>query len=178
MAFTDLAPEIIQAILDCLEAVQDLAECRLVCKAWKPISEQLMLRKKIFLMSEENVLQLVYHLKKAPPFGKLVKYVVFDFQENATANDVYLKLLSFIFTPNLLVLDGYIPIKNIYKEMLSIARESPKKFDKLQVIPQEQHMAINSNDFKTACLLFKKSLKVVTITFTDENKPNWTIGSL
>ncbi|KAF1805066.1 hypothetical protein V8B55DRAFT_1562605 [Mucor lusitanicus] len=179
MAFTDLPSEISQAILACIDEVQVLAECRLVCRDWNPICEQLMFGKKIFLESQAKVSQLVEHLNKSPSFGKLVKYVVFDFAAESTASALYSKLLSLIFTPNLRVLDGYMPIRNIYKEMVSIASKSSQKFDKLEVIPQGERMATDSSDFKAACLLFKKSLKVVTVTVTDENKPDWRfIGQL
>ncbi|CAO3620555.1 unnamed protein product [Mucor fragilis] len=174
MTFTDLPSEIIRAILDCPDNIQDLAECRLVCKAWDPISEQLMFGKEIFLTSRANVSRLVQHLNKSSSFGRLVRHVVFAFVcEELPSDDLYSKLFSLIFTPNLRVLDGYIPIKNIYKEMVSIASKSAAKFDKLQVIPQGQRMIVNSSDFTAACLLFKQSLKVVTVTISDESMPDW-----
>ncbi|KAL9553816.1 hypothetical protein MBANPS3_003108 [Mucor bainieri] len=173
MAFLNLPAEIMQAILSFVDDVQDLAECRLVCKTWDPIAEKLMFSKKIFLVSAAKVSQLLQHLKKNPSFAKLVEYVVLDFQDETTPNDLYLQALSAIFTPSLRVLDGYMPISNIYKGMLFIAKKSSQQFNKLEIIPQGQHMATDSNDYKEACLLFKKSLKVVSITITDENMPDW-----
>lgn len=175
MAFIDLPSEIVQAILDCLNNVQALAKCRLVCKAWDPISEQLMFGKDIILTSKANLLKLVRHLNKSSSFGKLVRCVILNFHEEELfpADDLYSKLFSLIFTPNLRVLDGYLPIKDIYKKMVSIASKSTRKFDKLEVIPQGERMATHSNDFTAACLFFKQSLKVVRVTITDENKPDW-----
>lgn len=97
MSIQKLPTELLNYVLNAVDKIQYLTQCRLVRKRWSKLAEKLMFGKRITLKSEKTISQLLYHSEKIPNNGKLIKYL----------DTVYSKSEHTLFSITNLMLDAF-----------------------------------------------------------------------
>ncbi|KAI8638687.1 hypothetical protein BD408DRAFT_446598 [Parasitella parasitica] len=154
--------ELFHATLNCIDSLQQLANCRLVCKSWNIITQQVMLSRKINIATPTVAGKLYKHLKRVPEYGKLVKYMDIGIHYQCS---LYEKLLGIALTPNMIELEGIVDNCVFYELVLAKLDKSPEKFDRLKCVP---HPIFISKSYCKLVLALKESLEKICIGYEEE----------
>lgn len=155
--------EILNRILQCINSVKQLGECRLVHKSWDYPAESAMFSKDIEIKNDNMLCKLCRHLRRKPARGKLIKHLSL----NSACNKVLLEdILKKCFTPNLEVLTGEVlSDKDIgYKLISEIVLNSTEDFNKLRYVSNNRFA---TETYLGTLSLFKESLQRMDLQFTD-----------
>lgn len=165
MSLHKLPPELLLKIFDFIDPLEQLAQCRLVCKTWSNIVESVMFGKHINIKSTETAMNLCYHLSRNPANGKRIKY--FEFASTHIKSQAQLKLLPLMFTPNLEWLKGMVYDDSFFLDMIKIACNSSLKFDKLRAIPSYYHCP---EAYNLALVTFKETIHEMSMAIFPGDK--------
>lgn len=152
-----LPSELLQEILDYIDSVKQLVECRLANKTFGDIAECIILKKKITIKSTRKAIQLCENLKKKLSRGSQITHldisVRFYFE-----NPDFIQLLRLAFTPSMEPLSGLPESYDLFDNLYAISNSSLAKFDKLKVIPSLKSSSISLMEMH--CLLLEKHWKM------------------
>ncbi|CEP12407.1 hypothetical protein [Parasitella parasitica] len=156
-------------ILDSVDDIKDLAQCKRVCKAWMPVASRLMLLKPILIVREENAWKFISYLNTNIELKGYVRHLIvtfraqlnFEYMTDETSLDEenpYKKLLSLVFHENLEIIEGSMDDASSYQLMQNIASQNngQKKF-KLKRIPDP--FEEESDTYKNTVICFTESLE-------------------
>ncbi|KAL9549251.1 hypothetical protein MBANPS3_005290 [Mucor bainieri] len=115
-----------------LDSVNQLAACRLVCKAWSGPAMREMLGRRIHIKSESKAIKLYKYLLMNPAHSGYIKQVHFSL-ENAALPLVIAELLPMLITPNICKLTGIVKSDIFFNALFRIVDN--KQLDKLTTLP-------------------------------------------
>ncbi|KAL9542319.1 hypothetical protein MBANPS3_008678 [Mucor bainieri] len=148
--------EIWLSIFDRVEDIQQLVECRLVCKAWDPLAERAMFGQVLVLNNVDILTGFYNHLARKPSLGRFIKAIDFGGENFGMRNIPFLKhFFQLAFTPNIRSVQGSVDDKSL-DIMFDIAQGSTEQFKELAYLPSK--MLYTSNRQEMA-LYFRKTLK-------------------
>ncbi|KAL9544430.1 hypothetical protein MBANPS3_007635, partial [Mucor bainieri] len=165
ITYKSLPSEILVLIFQHLPSVADIAECRLVCKAWNDPAETAMFSKPLILYHEAKAEKVIRHLERHPAKGRCITdLTVTDYDDQR----VMKRLLQLAFTPSIerlagKVLDIFssaIRLSAIYTSIIEIAENSPIPFDRLKTIPDT---FVLNDLYGRTLLTFKDTLETVQL---------------
>ncbi|KAI8641570.1 hypothetical protein BD408DRAFT_433227 [Parasitella parasitica] len=171
MSSLRLPLEVIFYVLDFVDEIKELAECRLICKACNPKATKLMLGKPICIANEEQAWGFIKHLTKDTKLKSYVRHLRitsrthYDMDylrnENSLSDDEgnpYKRILSLVFQENLEIIDGNLDDPYSYQLLCNMARQSrDQQKIKLRKIPDPGEET--SDVYKEAVLCFTESLE-------------------
>lgn len=157
--------------------VKQVAECRLVCKAWDPVAERAMFGNTLRIKSIDKLTEITEHLAKKPSLGPSICHIAFGgdydnkFDGNYNMEDTQLikKFLRLAFTPNIKAVQEHSLNKELIEHMIEIARQSRTKFDKLENLPLSCY---SIEDIHVKIMYqFRESLKKLELTLSEGDPP-------
>ncbi|KAL9553114.1 hypothetical protein MBANPS3_003457 [Mucor bainieri] len=165
-----LPVELLSCAFSYIDSLQDLAQCRLVCKHLNHPAERAMFGKPIVVSSAAMAKALRYHLVQNQELGKLITALFFRNKNEAEA-DEFTKLLPFVFTPVMEQFRGSIKSPQFFKRLVDIAEASNTTFSDLLVLPTEEGHC--SEEYSKALLYFGDSLEHVEISYQKSSETPW-----
>ncbi|KAL9536963.1 hypothetical protein MBANPS3_012212 [Mucor bainieri] len=129
-----LPQELLFAVLNCIDSVAHLAQCRLVSKAWHEPATRAMLGKKITIKSDKDAFKLYRHLFRDSSKLPLLKHLHFELTEN-NLPFIIEELLHLTFTPYIQRLTGSVKANQFFTTLFEIADQSLSGFDQLEDLP-------------------------------------------
>ncbi|KAL9536962.1 hypothetical protein MBANPS3_012211 [Mucor bainieri] len=129
-----LPQELLFALLNCIDSVAHLAQCRLVSKAWNEPATRAMLGKKITIKSDKDAFKLYRHLFRDSSKLSLVKHLHFELSGNDLPFIIE-ELLQSTFTPSIQRLTGSVKADKFFTTLFDIAGPLPSRFDQLEELP-------------------------------------------
>ncbi|GAN07191.1 hypothetical protein MAM1_0152c06684 [Mucor ambiguus] len=156
-----LPKEVLVFVFVCLDSVEAIGECRLVCKYWNESAAIAMLEIPLHLCfhNKMKAKKLMQYLMASQNKHQHVKYLSLCHYDNEILETV----LPLVFSPNIRELDGY-GSDMLYRLITKIAKESKAKFDKLKCIPSTYYFTDN---YSKALSTFKDSLTALDITLVE-----------
>ncbi|KAL7335247.1 killer toxin resistant protein [Mucor circinelloides] len=167
MNLTELPPEVIVGILNHIDSIRDLAQCRRISRALNIIAEKEMFCRKIVLQGDAKITQFNKHLMKKPTYKHNIKFITAmsscynDYDKSS--EKASLELLGLAFTPGMVEFRGRQPYESFFDTMVNIKQESASEFKHLETIPITE----NSGALRAYCLAaneFKQTLQEIQIT--------------
>ncbi|CAO0790430.1 unnamed protein product [Mucor circinelloides] len=167
MSLTELPPEVIVRILNHIDSIRDLAQCRRTSKALNTIAEKEMFCRKIVLNGDVQITQFNKHLMKKPTYKHNIKFITAmsgSYNGNDKSSEkASLELLGLAFTPGMVEFRGRQSYESFFNTMININQESASEFKHLKAIPITE----NSGALRAYCLAaneFKQTLQEIQIT--------------
>ncbi|KAL9540592.1 hypothetical protein MBANPS3_009602 [Mucor bainieri] len=121
---SSLPEELLLSVLDHIDCVAQLAQCRLTCTRWNGAAATVMFGKKITIRSEDQATKLQRHLLQDP--NKLL-----DYDLPPTIQD----LMHLAITPKIQRLSGVVKSDTFFTTLFAIADKTHSNFDQLKDIP-------------------------------------------
>ncbi|KAK4509105.1 uncharacterized protein ATC70_007455 [Mucor velutinosus] len=167
LRWTSLPVEILTRIFQFIQSAKQLRECRLVHKTWDYPAESAMLSQEITLHNCIAFQSLIYHLKKKPAKGKLIRYLNLDFDYVYMNRTLLKHAFQLFFTPNLQVLKGDMlsQISDMGCEIIrEIVYKSKQDFHKFRYLGNTRSA---TDIYWETVSLFQQSLQRLDLQFTD-----------
>lgn len=167
-SLNSLPLELIQEILDHIDSVKQLVQCRLVNKTFSDIVERIILKKQITIKTAFKAIQLYEYLKNKRSRCSQITHLDINvsFYDDSSP---FINLLRLAFTPSMEVLGGLSNSSAIFVALCDISNSSTTKFDKVKMIPSCKRDY--DNNYNNALLQFKKTLESMCLTYY--NSINW-----
>ncbi|KAL9544024.1 hypothetical protein MBANPS3_007841 [Mucor bainieri] len=171
-----LTIEILSMVFKALSDVKQVAQCRLVCKAWDPIAERAMFGNTLRVKDMNKLVKITKHLAKKPSLGSCIEDIKFgdtyrnEFNGNYNKQDIkkIKAFLQLVFTPSIKTIQAGCLNKELIESLIDIMSKSRKKFDKLETLCLLRHQHSADIHDKLA-YRFRASLKELTITLSEES---------
>lgn len=140
MIYSEAAlPYKIQCIIfNYVGSTKQFGHCRLVCHSWNSVAENAMFKRPIIVQSNEKAIQLYRHLSRNKSLAKSIWQMSFTrsaTDEQYSSDDPFVKLIKVAFTPNMVILGGWMFNSKFYKQLIAIAKRSPNQFKRLVYLP-------------------------------------------
>ncbi|KAL9550942.1 hypothetical protein MBANPS3_004489 [Mucor bainieri] len=160
-----LSNQILMHVFSQLDEMAQIAECRLVCKAWNIPGERAMLGHIVKISADNAKMQTLYSvLNKEPTKGSWIKHLHFEINADKPCPQIIRNMLPLAFTPNIEAITGYISGAELFEVLLTILQHSPVPFDKLKV--QQLSSDLNECPLNLA-LEFKGSLQELQLVVSE-----------
>ncbi|CEP15326.1 hypothetical protein [Parasitella parasitica] len=144
--------------------IKALGECRKVCKLWSLILEPVLL-KEASLISNANMKKFKDAFKNRTRVACFKQLHVWDSNNlpNGFDLELYNKVMSLAFTPNLTRLEGFFENEDFYKVLIEMIESSDVKFDRLKYVPYPDGF---SSLYNRLILNLTDSLENIYVDFT------------
>ncbi|KAG2194197.1 hypothetical protein INT46_011768 [Mucor plumbeus] len=155
--------EVLKRILQCIDSIQQLGECRLVHTSWDYPAESAMFSKNIDIKNDNMLYKFCRHLRRKPGRGKLITHLNMD---SVCSRTFLEELLRICFTPNMEALMGDVLSEEDvgYKLISEIVLNSTEDFNKLRYVSNNRFA---TESYLEMLSLFKESLERMDLQFTD-----------
>ncbi|CEP07554.1 hypothetical protein [Parasitella parasitica] len=155
---------------------QWLGECRLICRDWNLLVQEVMCGQKLKFTNVDKISKFIYYLENNPNMATCIKYM---FLTDVGSLALEMKLLSLALTPKIRLLEGEMS-EELFGHLLDIAQKSPKKFGELQSLPNFSRARPIGNSTTTpnyynTLLYFKESLTRLNVTMRPFEVPGQSL---
>ncbi|KAI8645058.1 hypothetical protein BD408DRAFT_429858 [Parasitella parasitica] len=173
MSIYKLPLELLSAVFQFVDSVQQMAQCRLVCKSWNICAEPAMFGKPFVIKTLHAAWSLYRHLYSNPNNGMQIKYFAFINSRNCgNLAALQLELLQYVFNPNLEVVRLLFTADDnalFFNQVRKIAKDPRYQFKKLRIFQSSQFY---DTSYKLTLLAFRQTIQQVRIEPSDDRFVN------
>lgn len=143
------------SILNHIDSVAQLAQCRLTCSSWNGTAATVMFGKKITIGTEGQAIKLQRHLLRDPSKVSLIRHLHFQLSDYDLPPALE-QLLPLVITPKIQRLSGFVKSDTFFTTLFAIADKTRSEFDQLKDIPA--YIGYNEDIGHKVYLRFKSAI--------------------
>ncbi|KAL9548730.1 hypothetical protein MBANPS3_005547 [Mucor bainieri] len=168
-----LPAEILSIVFKAIPDVDQVARCRLVCRAWNPVAEKEMFSKNFDMpYNKTKFIKIIRHLLKQPSLGSSITCLQLNGSHHDSKDLAIIKrVLQLAVTPNIKMIYGRLFDKGeeLIPYLYEIVSKSKTKFAKLERLPFTSSTTELNAKFIN---LIRDSVKELQLTCSKKDQPH------